>query len=552
MPNPTLYLNSMAIRVAYINFWSDDRNERWLSHFIALNIGEVEHVAPSEDPDILIASVFGPLEVARNTKAKRKLFYYGENLNRFSEYSDFAVLKEVFDLVVGFKPTDVAQKLVRFPLWLLSYPFYTFSEKRNVLTHIDEQRRINRAKPKEFLGSCVATHDMFGQRTVLYEATKAYGEFKCPSGFIQNAPPIGPTLEDKISFIAKGFYNICAENSPFEGYCTEKIFHALEAGTIPIYWSQDLPEPELLEPAAYCYVNVNEPADVAAKIQHCMVNKERYLDAPIFTPQAVHLVSNYYQTLITQIKRGLGLLPTESVHGLSYASRQFAGRRAAIEDEAFQSAYFESFTCATEGDVDEAFKARHAQIWAQAPGGGYWIWKPHIIRKHLGELSEQDVMLYVDSGCSFCTTDRARERFASYVQMVRNHWSGLLRFQLDHPEEKFTNRHMIDFVQEKLGRNMGPSTQTKQLVGGILLVRKTSFSLAFFDTLLEILEADSNLITDVYTRPDEVHRHDQSLSSLVYKALGGSLIVPDETYFEEGFGSDVSLRYPIWATRSGS
>ena len=67
----------MAIRVAYINFWSDDRNERWLSHFIARNVGEVEHVDPSEEPDILISSVFGPLETARNTRAKFKLFYYG-------------------------------------------------------------------------------------------------------------------------------------------------------------------------------------------------------------------------------------------------------------------------------------------------------------------------------------------------------------------------------------------------------------------------------------------------------------------------------------------
>ena len=542
----------MAIRVAYINFWSDDRNERWLSHFIARNVGEVEHVDPSEEPDILISSVFGPLETARNTRAKFKLFYYGESLNRFPDYSDFSVLKDVFDLLVGFKPTDVREKQVRFPLWLLFYPFYTFSEKTNVLTHIDLQRRINKAKPKEFLGSCVATHDMFGQRTILYEATKPYGEFKCPSSFMRNVPPIGPTLENKISFVAKGIFNICPENSPFEGYCTEKIFHALEAGAVPIYWSQDVPEPELLEPDAYCYVNVDDRADVAAKIQYCMENKNRYLAAQIFTPQAKHIVSNYYQTFATEIKKGLGILRPPSVGGVSYASRKFAGRREVIEREAFKSSYFQSFTCFTEGDVDEAFKARHAQVWTQAPGGGYWIWKPHIIRKKLEVMSEQDVLVYVDSGCCFCVTDEARERFDSYLWMVRNHWSGLLRFQLHHPEEKFTNRSIVDYARQKFGRDMGPYTRTGQLVGGVFLVRKTSFSLQFFDALLDTLEEDSRLLTDAYTQAGEVHRHDQSLSSLVYKVMGGSLIIPDETYFEEGFGSDTARRFPIWATRSGS
>ena len=176
----------MPIRVAYINFWADDRNERWLSHFIDLNIGKVEHVSPSQEPDLLISSVFGSLDAVRETKARHKLFYYGENLLRFPEYADEVALQEVFDLIVGFKATNEADKLVRFPLWLLFYPFYTFSAGRNVLDYIEERRAINKGAPKEFLGSCVASHDMFGHRTVLYEATREFGELKCPAGFMKN------------------------------------------------------------------------------------------------------------------------------------------------------------------------------------------------------------------------------------------------------------------------------------------------------------------------------------------------------------------------------
>jgi hypothetical protein len=539
----------MPTRVAYINFWSDDRNERWLSHFIDLNVDKVEHVAASEEPDLLIASVFGPLDAVRQTKAKRKLFYYGENLLRFPEYADDTVLKDVFDLIVGFKPTQEDEKRVRFPLWLLFYPFYTFSETSNVIDHIEAQRKRNKAVPKEFLGSCVASHDMFGFRTPLYEATKLYGEFKCPAGFMKNAPSIGPTLEDKISFLSKGFYNLCAENSAFDSYCTEKIFHALEAGTVPIYWSKDRPEPEVLNPSAYCYADVSDQEDVKTKVSHCMEHRDAYLAAPIFTPQAKHVVSEYYAALKTSLERLLGLTTERSVLGISYASRQFAGRQSAIEVEARATPYFTSFTCLTETDVDNAFKESHRDVWNQPTGGGFWIWKPHLIRKQLETMKESDILVYLDSGCSLCVTDAAQKRFGEYLSMVRDHWTGMLRFQLAHKESSFTNTHMVGALERRFGRTMKPGLESGQLVGGILLVRRTRFSLSFFDTLLSILDEDEKLVTEVYTRPGETHRHDQSLSSMVYKAMGGSLIIPDETYFDEGFGSESSTHFPIWATR---
>ena len=36
-------------------------------------------------------------------------------------------------------------------------------------------------------------------------------------------------------------YNICPENSSTKGYCTEKLFEALQAGCIPIYSGHGIP-----------------------------------------------------------------------------------------------------------------------------------------------------------------------------------------------------------------------------------------------------------------------------------------------------------------------
>ena len=64
----------------------------------------------------------------------------------------------------------------------------------------------------------------------------------------------------------------------------------------------------------------------------------------------------------------------------------------------------------------------------------------------------------------------------------------------------------------------------------------------FFKGVLDILEDDPYLFSDKYTQQNENHRHDQSISSMLYKTMGGSLIIPDETY-------PVNKDYPINAAR---
>ena len=49
----------MKVTIAYINFWKDSNNDNYFTRFIQENIGPVQIVNPSKNPDILISSVFG-------------------------------------------------------------------------------------------------------------------------------------------------------------------------------------------------------------------------------------------------------------------------------------------------------------------------------------------------------------------------------------------------------------------------------------------------------------------------------------------------------------
>jgi len=44
------------------------------------------------------------------------------------------------------------------------------------------------------------------------------------------------SVAEKVKFMSKYRFNLCFENSSYPGYCTEKLFEALCAKTVPIYW----------------------------------------------------------------------------------------------------------------------------------------------------------------------------------------------------------------------------------------------------------------------------------------------------------------------------
>ena len=87
-----------------------------------------------------------------------------------------------------------------------------------------------------------------------------------------------------------------------EGYFTEKIFNALESGTIPIYWAISNPEPRILNPKSYCFADVEDKEKMKQSVNHAMENPGEYLSEPLFVPGAHKYVESLYTTLIDSLE----------------------------------------------------------------------------------------------------------------------------------------------------------------------------------------------------------------------------------------------------------
>ena len=288
------------IRVSYTNFWSDPTNDRYLSNFINKNIEDIVEVHPLNNPDIIFFSCFGDISLAKKLKAKCKIFYYGENPDRYEPYNNFDKLKQYFDLIIGFRPSYNDSSVIRFPLWLMYYNTYNINDFNNIVDHIEREYFKNKYINKKYFATIVAKKSSTKpSRNIIYKEMSKHGDVIAPKGLIFGNENIErpKNVSEKINFIKNSLYNICPENSSYPGYCTEKVFQALEAGTIPVYWGSSNPESKIINENKYCFTDINNQGRLTSSITNSINNPEKHTEKKVFKAQAKENIQGMYDNL---------------------------------------------------------------------------------------------------------------------------------------------------------------------------------------------------------------------------------------------------------------
>jgi hypothetical protein len=162
-------------------------------------------------------------------------------------------------------------------------------------------------------------------------------------------------------------------------------------------------------------------------------------------------------------------------------------------------------------DIDQEFYEQNGHILDQPRGGGYWLWKPYLINKKLSEVNDGDYLFYSDSGAFFLkNVDMLIEELEKYDQDI-------MGFELPLIESQWTKKEL--FINMDCTDEM--YSETNQVSASYILIRKTKFSVDFFDQYLKY-GCDEINITDSYNNIAQdqsfiEHRHDQSIFSLLYK-----------------------------------
>jgi hypothetical protein len=199
---------------------------------------------------------------------------------------------------------------------------------------------------------------------------------------------------------------------------------------------------------------------------------------------------------------------------------------------------------------------------------GYYACKPYFILKALENIPEDDVLLYVDSGCEL--NKNGLEKLKQYYEECLE-TEGVF-FTLDLPEIQWTK---MDTYHHIVGDN-DEYLMTRQVISGIFFLKNTPMMRELVQKWTDVcIEGGGKYLDDSASilPNDEIfreNRHDQSIWSLLLKKKAEThdfTFHEDDTYETIWNAAGMSgvpvgqqqaqiwntygREYPIWATRNG-
>jgi hypothetical protein len=201
---------------------------------------------------------------------------------------------------------------------------------------------------------------------------------------------------------------------------------------------------------------------------------------------------------------------------VNYADEKFKSAQRYNSRTALTHGGFDHvFECDPAG-IDPAFAQENHAILSLPRGGGYWLWKPYFIRKFLAQMEEGQVLVYSDAGSYFRSSAKPLAILPDQFKQ------DVIPFELELFESAWTKRDAF-VLMDCDGQDYEKS---RQRLASFIVVRKSAFSIEFFDRYLAYC-TDSRILTDadnVCGLPNfddfTEHRHDQSVFSLLSKSYG--------------------------------
>lgn len=209
----------------------------------------------------------------------------------------------------------------------------------------------------------------------------------------------------------------------------------------------------------------------------------------------------------------------------------------------------------TEKDLieDTEFWNKHGNfITNNSRGYGYYIWKPYIINKTLKKMNENDILLYLDSGCEL--NINGKNKLLDFFNIVKS--KKLIGTIASSTDYNFTKMDLIKYMQME---NLLSLLQMPHIQAGIMILLKCNETSNLINEWYNIATSNYHFINDDRSVEKNFdgfieHRHDQSIFNLLVKTYGLLNFDIGETCWGCGIEAANNYRdaidYPIWSCRN--
>ena len=240
----------------------------------------------NSDPDYLIFGDrnFGNDNLRYDKNKVTKIFYTGEN-QRPEDYDCHYAIS--FDH--NFQPWHY-----RLPLFVIY--MWAWKNIHNLVYDVDyilDDIRINK---KHSFASFVVSNPNCQERNEFFKLLNEYKTVDSGGKLFNNKKISVQGEQGKIDFLSYRKFNICFEPYKYPGYTTEKIMHAFYAGTIPIYWGNELVSSDFNRDAFINVHDFNTFQDAIDYIIRVDTDDELY-DNILHAPKFVNNIPPHYLIL---------------------------------------------------------------------------------------------------------------------------------------------------------------------------------------------------------------------------------------------------------------
>lgn len=236
---------------------------------------------------------------------------------------------------------------------------------------------------------------------------------------------------------------------------------------------------------------------------------------------------------------------------LTYGDKNFYISKKHLISLANRSNFFDYTISLGPKNLSYEFKKKYANILNNKRGGGYWIWKHHILFNLLRDISDGDIVIYCDAGASINLSEKATKRYFQYISMLKDSDFSNLRMNCEEGfiEKYYTKKEIFEYFDVKTNSKISNSLQ---LQAGHMFFEKNKESLEYFKEYESLLDKNPDLITDSLEPKKQLknfkeNRHDQSIFSFLSK-IRGSLVIQNETEFR--VRPEQQYAFPFLSVRS--
>lgn len=305
-------LSSSDGRIDYYNWWNKQpANEVWFTNFLQKR----RFLDRYPKTRFVFFSSLGNLNLLHLDTLvhpcphnRKRLYFNGENNHHpnFAPYLHNLLDHSSIDLSLGFDYTD-DPRYMRFPLWILEMfpPESTEKDIRRICDQLSHQHL--EASRNRF---CALVSGNRGPddpgailRSNMVQQLNTIATVDRAGKLLHNTDELKERFNDnKAEFLKQYKFYICPENASVKGYVTEKVFHAIGSGCIPIYWgSNNNPEPDVLNHDTILFWNPDgNNSTLLRQIEELQNNPARYrefYEKPRLKNDAWQVVAGYFERL---------------------------------------------------------------------------------------------------------------------------------------------------------------------------------------------------------------------------------------------------------------